>query len=181
VQFSGHRTHPSRYLWLSSLRVPTLPLLLPICLYLCLPPPLSHLPSLSPSLYILIILGVVMLEFTIFHNHPTTPFAFQPLPAYCSKVEPWQNPKRQQSPEHQYRSFLSGSFNFSPNNKKFIILTASTAAFFSPLASNIYLPGLNLLARDLHVSDSKINLTGTTYLVSGLFDASGTMMALLTD
>jgi hypothetical protein len=27
---------------------------------------------------------------------------------------------------------------FSPNNKKFIILTASTAAFFSPLSSNIY-------------------------------------------
>ncbi|KAH8795637.1 major facilitator superfamily domain-containing protein [Hyaloscypha finlandica] len=54
---------------------------------------------------------------------------------------------------------------FSPNNKKFIILTASTAAFFSPLSSNIYLPALNLLARDLHVSDSKINLTVTTYLI----------------
>jgi hypothetical protein len=60
---------------------------------------------------------------------------------------------------------------FSPNNKKFIILTASTAAFFSPLSSNIYLPALNLLARDLHVSDSKINLTVTTYLVSNFFDA----------
>jgi len=60
---------------------------------------------------------------------------------------------------------------FSPNNKKFIILTASTAAFFSPLSSNIYLPALNLLARDLHVSDSKINLTVTNYLVSSFFDA----------
>ena len=60
---------------------------------------------------------------------------------------------------------------FSPNNKKFIILTASTAAFFSPLSSNIYLPALNLLARDLHVSGSKINLTVTTFLVSNFFDA----------
>ncbi|KAH9206515.1 major facilitator superfamily domain-containing protein [Leptodontidium sp. 2 PMI_412] len=54
---------------------------------------------------------------------------------------------------------------FGPYNKKFIILTASTAAFFSPLSSNIYLPALKLLARDLHVSDSGINLTVTTYLI----------------
>ncbi|KAK7750629.1 hypothetical protein SLS62_007476 [Diatrype stigma] len=54
---------------------------------------------------------------------------------------------------------------FSPRRKKFIVLTASTAAFFSPLSSNIYLPALNILARDLSVSDSQINLTVTTYLI----------------
>lgn len=54
---------------------------------------------------------------------------------------------------------------FSRRRKKFIVLTASTAAFFSPLSSNIYLPALNTLARDLSVSDSQINLTVTTYLV----------------
>jgi len=54
---------------------------------------------------------------------------------------------------------------FSPKQKKFIVLTASTAAFFSPLSSNIYLPALGLLAQDLSVSDSQINLTVTSYLV----------------
>lgn len=54
---------------------------------------------------------------------------------------------------------------FSPVQKRLIVLTASTAALFSPLSSNIYLPALNLLAADMHVSDSKINLTVTSYLV----------------
>ena len=54
---------------------------------------------------------------------------------------------------------------FSPIQKKLIVLTASTAALLSPLASNIYLPALNLIAADLHVSDSQINFTVTSYLV----------------
>ena len=49
--------------------------------------------------------------------------------------------------------------------KKMIVLTASTAALFSPLSSNIYLPALNLLATDMNVSDSQINFTVTSYLV----------------
>lgn len=54
---------------------------------------------------------------------------------------------------------------FNPFQKKLIVLTASTAALFSPLSSNIYLPALNLLASDMQVSNSKINLTVTSYLV----------------
>ena len=49
--------------------------------------------------------------------------------------------------------------------KKMIVLTASTAALFSPLSSNIYLPALNLLAADMHVTDAQINFTVTSYLV----------------
>ena len=54
---------------------------------------------------------------------------------------------------------------FSSTQKKLIVLTASTAALLSPLASNIYLPALNLIAADLHVSGSQINFTVTSYLV----------------
>ncbi|MCJ1355498.1 MAG: hypothetical protein MMC33_005490 [Icmadophila ericetorum] len=49
--------------------------------------------------------------------------------------------------------------------KKFIICMASSAAFFSPLSSNIYYPIFNVLAQDLHVSNTLINVTVTTYLI----------------
>lgn len=54
---------------------------------------------------------------------------------------------------------------FSSGQKKFIVLMASIASFFSPLSANIYFPALNTLAHDLQVSNSRINLTVTTYLV----------------
>lgn len=54
---------------------------------------------------------------------------------------------------------------FTVNQKRAIILTGSLAAFFSPLSSSIYYPSLPTIASDLHVSDSQINLTVTTYLV----------------
>ena len=54
---------------------------------------------------------------------------------------------------------------FTRNQKKAIILTASLAAFFSPLTSQIYFPALNTLAADLHVTYTLINLTVTTYMV----------------
>jgi hypothetical protein len=54
---------------------------------------------------------------------------------------------------------------FTTFQKKMIVLTASTAALFSPLSSNIYLPALNLLAEEMNVSNSQINFTVTSYLV----------------
>jgi hypothetical protein len=54
---------------------------------------------------------------------------------------------------------------FSKKEKIGIIILASWAAFFSPVSSNIYFPALNDLADDLHVSDSLINLTITSYMV----------------
>jgi hypothetical protein len=38
----------------------------------------------------------------------------------------------------------------------------------SPLTGAIYYPAVNQIAADLHVSVSKVALTVTTYLVSGL-------------
>lgn len=54
---------------------------------------------------------------------------------------------------------------FSKKQKIGIIIIASWAAFFSPVSSNIYFPALNDLAGDLHVSDSLINLTITSYMI----------------
>jgi len=50
--------------------------------------------------------------------------------------------------------------------KRTIILAAAVAGFFSPLSSTIYLPALTTLADAEHVSNSLINLTITSYLVS---------------
>lgn len=57
---------------------------------------------------------------------------------------------------------------FSPGQKRFIIAMASLAGFFSPLSSSIYFPALSKIATDLHVSDARVNLTVTTYLVREL-------------
>ena len=54
---------------------------------------------------------------------------------------------------------------FSRGEKTFLVVMASLAALFSPLSANIYYPALNVLATDLNVSNSLINLTITSYLV----------------
>ena len=55
---------------------------------------------------------------------------------------------------------------FTVPQKKAIVLSAALGATFSPMSTTIYLPALNQIAADLHVSSSKINLTVTTFLVS---------------
>lgn len=54
---------------------------------------------------------------------------------------------------------------FTKNQKRFIVVMASWAGFFSPVSANIYFPALNSLAKDLSVSNTLINLTLTSYLV----------------
>jgi hypothetical protein len=54
---------------------------------------------------------------------------------------------------------------YTVTQKKFIVFAVSMAALLSPLSSQLYLPALNQMAADLQVSDTKINLTITTYLV----------------
>ena len=63
----------------------------------------------------------------------------------------------------------SGRQNFSDWNnweKQLIVFIGSAAAVFSPLSANIYFPIFNVLATDLHVSNTLINLTVTVYMVS---------------
>ena len=54
---------------------------------------------------------------------------------------------------------------FSKNQKRFIVVMAAWAGFFSPVSANIYFPALNSLARDLRVTSTLINLTLTSYMV----------------
>lgn len=60
---------------------------------------------------------------------------------------------------------------FTVNQKRAIVAVGSLASFFSPLSSSIYFPALDTIAKALHVSTSKVNLTVTTYLVSALRSA----------
>lgn len=54
---------------------------------------------------------------------------------------------------------------YAKKQKIWIIFTASVASFFSPMGANIYLPAINSVAKDLHVSSAKINYTLSAYLV----------------
>lgn len=54
---------------------------------------------------------------------------------------------------------------WNSRERKIIILAASFATLFSPLTAQIYLPALDVIATDLHVSDSDVNLSITTYMV----------------
>ncbi|KAI1454362.1 major facilitator superfamily transporter [Annulohypoxylon moriforme] len=54
---------------------------------------------------------------------------------------------------------------FTEWEKRGIVLGAAIGAFFSPLTAQIYLPALNVLAEDFHVTVSQINLTVTTYMI----------------
>ena len=54
---------------------------------------------------------------------------------------------------------------FTLPQKRYIVFMASFGGFFSPLSANIYLPALNALSTDLHVSNSIINLTLTSYMI----------------
>ena len=53
---------------------------------------------------------------------------------------------------------------FSETQKRLVVAMISAAGFISS-CSSIYLPAINVLSHDLHVSVSDINLSVTTYMV----------------
>jgi nitrate/nitrite transporter NarK len=55
--------------------------------------------------------------------------------------------------------------SFTNPQKLAIVLLVAFAGVFSPLSSFIYYPALEAIAKDLHTSLSKINLTITSYMV----------------
>ena len=61
---------------------------------------------------------------------------------------------------------------FTRNEKRYIVLLVALAGWFSTLSSFIYYPVIALVAKDLHTSIARINLTVTSYLaVSGIAPA----------
>ena len=81
------------------------------------------------------------------------------------KIETQVDPATIELPSKEIVSTEPPYSTFTTNTKKLIILTASLAAFFSPLTSQIYFPALNTISADLKVSNTLINLTVTTYMV----------------
>lgn len=54
---------------------------------------------------------------------------------------------------------------YTTRQKRFIALTASVAGLISPFAGAIYYPAITTISQDLHVSNTQINLTVTTYMI----------------
>lgn len=54
---------------------------------------------------------------------------------------------------------------FTIGQKRGIIFAGSFASWFSPMTGSIYFPALDRIAADLNVTNSKINITVTTYLI----------------
>jgi MFS family permease len=54
---------------------------------------------------------------------------------------------------------------FGKWQKRYIVFMVTWAAFISPTSANIYFPALNPLAKELHVSNTLINLTLTSYMI----------------
>lgn len=54
---------------------------------------------------------------------------------------------------------------FSHRQKIYIVTMVTWAAFISPTSANIYFPALNPLSEELHVSNTLINLTLTSYMI----------------
>ena len=95
---------------------------------------------------------------------PTTVSKPDPAVMKVQEVDPdVQNepdrPPTKKAPEKDYSIF-------TPWQKRFIVFAATMGAFFSPFTAQIYFPALNNIAKDLGVSNSQINLTITTYMVS---------------
>jgi multidrug resistance protein len=54
---------------------------------------------------------------------------------------------------------------FPKSTRTFIIVMAAVCAFVSPISGNIYFPALNGLSASLHVSQSLLNISLTTYMI----------------
>ena len=54
---------------------------------------------------------------------------------------------------------------FSPKAKMFIVLSVSVSGLISPFGAVTFYPALNVLARELNVTSSMINIALTTYMV----------------
>lgn len=53
----------------------------------------------------------------------------------------------------------------SEKGKIFTMLIVTSVNFLSPVSASIYFPALGSMAEDLNVSQSKLNLTITSYMV----------------
>lgn len=55
---------------------------------------------------------------------------------------------------------------FGPRAKMFIVLSVSVSSLISPFGATTFYPAINVLAKQLHVTPTLMNLALTTYMVS---------------
>ncbi|KAK4547436.1 hypothetical protein LTR36_001092 [Oleoguttula mirabilis] len=77
---------------------------------------------------------------------------------------------------------------FSPKAKHLILASVSISSLISPFGATTFYPALNVLAADLHVTPSLINLSLTTYMIAqaiapaiiaGMSDSSGRRLSYI--
>lgn len=94
--------------------------------------------------------------------------------APISEPQIWGEPRAEEDEQGSQREAITQDTPpysaFSRNQKRWIILIAALAGWFSTASSFIYFPAIPFLAKDLHDSIESINLTVTSYLIaSGIF------------
>ncbi|KAJ8062279.1 hypothetical protein OCU04_008826 [Sclerotinia nivalis] len=97
---------------------------------------------------------------TVQDNHLQRDLQSQTLEKQILK-ETIDPPDGNKIPEQQDVPYTS----FSTWEKRFLVLIATFACFFSPFTTQIYFPAINTIAKDLHVTSSQVNLTVTTYMI----------------
>lgn len=65
---------------------------------------------------------------------------------------------------------------FSSRRRTFVLLLVTVAGFFGPLSGGIYLPALNVLAKDFHVSNTLINVTVAVFMLVFAIGVSVTIL-----
>lgn len=60
----------------------------------------------------------------------------------------------------------------STSHRRFILAIITVAGLFGPLAGNIYLPALPVIARQFHRSETEINITVTVFMIVFAFGVS---------
>ncbi|KAG8167304.1 hypothetical protein KVR01_002993 [Diaporthe batatas] len=89
--------------------------------------------------------------------------AIQSTEASDSPLEKGGRAVSQQNVDNQALPTTHSIFN--KWEKRFIVIVASAAGFFSPISANIYFPSLQVLADEYRVSTTLINLTVTVYMI----------------
>lgn len=88
----------------------------------------------------------------------TDPNATEKVPSMTARDIPKAEPSADASNDDVFSVW-------STRGKKTIVFSASFASLLAPLASNIYFPALEPIARDLKVSNTLVNISISTFII----------------
>jgi multidrug resistance protein len=82
------------------------------------------------------------------------------------RCEPLQGTPRDGGPPQLIRTVSAAPYTiFNRHTRFFILVSVSISSLISPLGATTFYPALDVLAKDLHVTPTLINLSLTTYMV----------------